>query len=109
MSAIVIPDELLAEARSYLDITWEDEGTDEKLRGQIRRGIAYIADKTGVEKSASAFMGTSGNDRAQALLFNYLLYDRSGALNDFVENYRSELIALRLKKEVERYAAKPEA
>jgi len=109
MSAIEIPDELLAEARSYLDITWEDEGTDAKLRGQLRRGIAYIADKTGVEKSASAFQGDSGDDRAQALLFNYLLYDRSGAIHDFEENYRSDLIGLRLKKEVERYASDAES
>ena len=42
MSAITVSDELLTEAKNYLDITWTDEESDKKLRGQIRRGIAYI-------------------------------------------------------------------
>lgn len=106
MSAIMITDELLSEAKDYLDITWDDEATDRKLRGQIRRGIAYLADKTGVEKSASAFQSETGNDRVQGLLFCYLLYDRAGALDEFEKNYMKEINALRRKKEVEAYAAK---
>lgn len=106
MSAIEITDELLKEAKEYLDITWDDEATDRKLKGQIRRGIAYLADKTGVEKSASAFSSETGDDRVQGLLFNYLLYDRAGALDEFEKNYAREINSLRRKKEVEIYAAK---
>ena len=51
MSAIVISEELLAEAKNFLDITWEDEDSDKKLEGQLRRGIDYISAKTGVDPS----------------------------------------------------------
>ena len=108
MSAILITDGLLKEAKEYLDITWDDDATDGKLRGQIRRGIAYLSDKTGVEKSASAFSSETGDDRAQGLLFNYLLYDRAGAFDEFEKNYASEINSLRRRKEAENYAAKAE-
>lgn len=93
MSAIEVSEELLAEAKNFLDITWADSDADAKLKGQIRRGIAYITAKTGVK--ASAFAGDSVDDRAQELLFNYLLYNRAGALDQFVQNYAYELNSLR--------------
>lgn len=93
MSAIEVSEELLAESKNFLDITWADSDTDTKLKGQIRRGIAYITAKTGVK--ASAFAGESVDDRAQELLFNYLLYSRAGALDQFVQNYAYELNSLR--------------
>lgn len=98
MGAIVVSDELLAEAKNYLDITWEDEDADEKLRGQLRRGIAFISAKTGV--LPSAFAGDSVDDRAQELLFNYVLYDRAGAVDQFKRNYRSDIVGLRIRWEV---------
>lgn len=103
MSAITVSEELLSEAKNYLDITWTDEESDKKLKGQIRRGIAYITAKTGV--NASAFCGDAVDDRAQALLFNYLLYDRAGSLDQFAKNYQSEIVGLRIRWEVENYEA----
>lgn len=98
MSAIVISEELLAEAKNFLDITWEDEDSDKKLEGQLRRGIDYISAKTGVDPSV--FAGDNTNYRAQELLFNYLLYDRAGAVDQFKKNYRSDIVGLRIKWEV---------
>lgn len=98
MSAIVVSEELLAEAKNFLDISWNDSATDQKLTGEIRRGIAYITEKTGVE--ASVFSGESVNDRAQTLLFNYLLYSRAGALDQFSQNYAFELNSLRRRTRV---------
>lgn len=98
MGAIVVSDELLAEAKNYLDITWEDAAADSKLRGQLRRGIAFISAKTGVQ--ASAFAGDSVDDRAQELLFNYVLYDRAGAVDQFKKNYRPDIVGLRIRWEV---------
>lgn len=92
MSAIQISEELLAEAKHYLDITWEDELADAKLRGQLRRGIDYITAKTGV--AASAFAGEEMDGRAQELLFNYVLYDRAGAVDQFKRNYRPDIVGL---------------
>lgn len=98
MSAIVISEELLAEAKNFLDITWEDEDSDAKLKGQLRRGISYISAKTGVD--TSAYAGENTNYRAQELLFNYLLYDRAGAIDQFKKNYKSDIVGLRIKWEV---------
>lgn len=96
----VYESELLDEAKNYLDITWSDYDADQKLLGQLRRGIAYISAKTGVK--ASAFAGESVDYRAQELLFNYVLYDRAGAVDQFKKNYRSDIVGLRLKWEVAR-------
>lgn len=98
MAAIVISDELLTEAKNYLDITWEDEAEDNKLKGQLRRGIDFICAKTGV--SPSAFAGDAVDGRAQELLFNYILYDRAGAVDQFKRNYRPDIIGLRIRWEV---------
>lgn len=99
MSAIEVTPALLLEARDYLDITWEDEATDRKLTGQIRRGMAYLADKTGVECTAPVFLS---DERAQMLLLNWLLYDRAGALDQFTQNYRSEILGLKIANDVKR-------
>ena len=98
MSAITISDELLAEAKNWLDITWDDADADQKLTGQLARGIAYLSAKTGVEPSA--FSGEGVDHRAQELLFNYVLYDRAGAANQFKTAYRSDLVGLRIRWEV---------
>lgn len=101
MGAITVPEELLAEAKNFLDITWTDEATDKKITGQIQRGIAYIVGKTGVE--ASVFSGDAIDYRAQELLFNYLLYDRAGAVDQFKKNYQSDIVGLRMRQEAEEH------
>lgn len=101
-----VSDDLIQEVKNYLDITWEDEEETKKLAGQIRRGIAYITEKTGVE--ASVFEGEEADGRAQELLFAYLLYDRSGALDQFKRNYKNDIMGLRIREEVKRHAASAE-
>ncbi len=100
MSAIAISEELLTAAKNYLDITWDDTDTDAKLRGQLQRGMAYISAKTGVDSNSSAFAGDNADLRAQELLFNYLLYDRAGAANEFKKNYASDILGLKMRWEV---------
>ena len=99
MSAINVPTTLLSEVKNYLGITWTDSDMDAQLTGMIRRGIAYISSKTGVE--VTAYTGEDVNLRAQELLFNYVLYDRAGSVNDFKVNYRADLIGLRMNWEVD--------
>ena len=88
MSVIEVSDDLLKEAKNFLDQTWDDEASDEK----------HITAKTGVE--ASVFSSDSGDGRAQNLLFNYLLYDRAGAVDTFVRNYTFEINSLRRRSQV---------
>lgn len=92
---MTISDELLAVAKNYLDITWDDVDVDLKLAGQLSRGMDYITSKTGVQASAFEEEG-----REQELLFNYVLYDRAGALNEFKKNYQSDIVGLRIRWEV---------
>lgn len=87
--------QLLKEVKNDLDITWEDSGIDEKLTGSIERGVAYLIDRTGAQSGDFDI-----NSRAKALLFDYVRYDRSAALNEFYENYAQELNSLMIINEV---------
>lgn len=99
MSVINVPTTLLSEVKNYLGITWNDSDMDTQLTGMIRRGIAYISSKTGVE--VTAYTGEDVNYRAQELLFNYVLYDRAGSVNEFKTNYQRDIIGLRINWEVD--------
>ena len=90
---------LLAEVKNYLDITWTDTDADAKLAGQISRGIAYICAKTGLQPAD--FEGQNADERGKELLFNYVLYDRAGAVNEFKKNYMDDIVGLRIRWEVQ--------
>lgn len=90
---------LLAAVRIELDISWEDENLDSKLTRFLKSGKIYIDNKTGAEQDYTV------EEEAQSLLFNYVRYCRSGALEMFWPNYRHELMALRLESGVTAYEA----
>lgn len=91
--------DLLVEVKAYLDITWElDELETKKLSGMMERGKAAISGKIGQ-------CDFEGDTQEKTLLFNYVMYERAGALDEFWENYRGEIISLRLRKKVEKYEA----
>lgn len=90
---------LLEEVKNYLDITWETTPQeDEKLLSMIERGKAALSGKLGT-------CDFEGETQEKTLLFNYVMYERSSALNEFWDNYRGEIISLRLRKRVEKYEA----
>ena len=81
-------EELLADVKNSLDITWEDEATDRKLVGFMRAGINYLEAKAGEELSF-----TQGTD-AWALLLEFVRYARDGAMDVFENNYRHLILAM---------------
>ncbi|MGN0484897.1 MAG: hypothetical protein ACI4HI_15245 [Lachnospiraceae bacterium] len=89
--------ELIEEVKNYLDITWQTTPQeDEKLNGMIERGKAAIVGKIGecdFEKDT----------QEKTLLLNHVMYERSGALDEFWKNYRGEVISLRIRKRVEKH------
>ena len=89
-----LPDGLLTDARNYLDITWDDEDTDKKLTGILRRGMSYLDGKAGAE------LDYLEEGQPRALLFDYARYARAGALDEFEGNYLHDLLALHLKYRV---------
>lgn len=90
---------LLTDVKNYLDITWEDEQTNSKLTGIIKRGINYI------DSAAGAVQDYSKEEKAKELLLDYCRYVRSNALSEFQNNYLSELLTLQIKQEVATYEA----
>ena len=88
---------LLEDVRNYLEITWDDPKGDEKLQGIIKRGMASLAGKIGV----CDFLGDT---QERTLLFQLVMYEYSGELQQFWENYKSEVIGLQIAKKVEEYA-----
>lgn len=89
-----ISQKLFSAVLNYLDITWDDAGTMQKIQGITTRGIAYLNQYAGAELN---FMD-EGN--ARALLLDYCRYARSNALEMFEKNYLSELMALRIETQV---------
>lgn len=86
---------LLEEVKLYLNISWNDEGTDKNLTGIIKRGKARIQQIAGV--SSLNFMA---EDLPKHLLLDYCRYANSHALEMFEENFRGQLISLNLMSKV---------
>ena len=91
------PELLLAEAKTYLDMTWEDEAADNKLFGILLRGMSYLDHAAGIP------LDYGDGTAARALLFDYARYVRAGALQDFGKDFASELLGLHLSGEVAQY------
>lgn len=90
--------ELLSDVRNYLDITYEDEETDKKLTGIIARGMDYLDSTAGSEQDYTK------ESLSRALLMDYCRYARNNVLELFEENFRSELISLRIGAQTDDYA-----
>lgn len=83
--------ELFDEIKNFLDITWEmTTGETKKLSGIIERGEAYIQGKIGECDFES-------ETQEKELLMNYCMYARSGQTDEFVRNYKQEIIALQMR------------
>lgn len=85
---------LLADIRNYLHITWLDENTDSNLTGMINRGMARLQTIAGVPLDFNI------EDDARALLFDYVRYANSQALEMWEKNFASELMSLHINSQV---------
>lgn len=94
-----LPEGLLIDIKNYLDITWEDETTDKKITGIIKRGMKYI------DGVAGGTMDYTIEDKPKELLLDYCRYVRSNALEQFQNNYLHELLSLQMREEVAAYEA----
>lgn len=95
-----IPKELLEDIRADNNITWSDDATDRNLRNQICSGMAYLDDKLGEQGDYLS------DGLPRTLLFEYVRYARSGALDVFETNYLSMILAMQTGRQVQRYAEK---
>ena len=86
VSRTALPEGLLADVKNYLNITWDDAATDQKISGLIASGMVYLSGKLGGEIDYTA----DGNPRT--LLMEYVRYARDSALDVFENNYLSLLL-----------------
>ena len=96
-------DELLAAAKNYLDITWEDQEGDKKLSGILERGKTYL------NRIAGEDLDFSEGTRGRELLLDYTRYVRAGCLQDFAGDFSMELNTQNVECEVRRYAGQSQA
>lgn len=74
---------LIEELKGFLKITWDSE--DDLLIASLSRGFDYIKGRTGTNPDFTSGLG-------KVLLFNFVLYERANSLDEFAENYRSDLL-----------------
>lgn len=90
-----VPAQLLADVKNYLNITWDDEATDDKIRGLIASASVYLDSKGGesLDYEADGFPRT--------LLMEYVRYARDSALDVFENNYLALLLAMQSERMVQ--------
>lgn len=88
---------LLADVKNHVDITWEDDDTDRKIRELISQGMVYINGKYGTTADYTA----PGLPRT--LLMEYVRYARDSALDVFENNYMSMILAMQHERQVAAY------
>lgn len=101
MDRETVPLQLLEDVKNYLNITWDDEATDRKVRGLIAAGAAYLDLKRGAPADYEA------DGLPRSLLMDYVRYGRDEALDVFEANFRALLLSMRHEREVKEYAASP--
>lgn len=82
---------MLQDIKDYLHISWEDEKTDKNLTGMIKRGMARLTNIAGVST-----LDFTVEDLPRQLLFDYVRYANSQALEVFETNFQGELLTLHL-------------
>lgn len=90
--------ELLAGAKLWCNITWSDEATDAKVSALIASGEAYIDGKLGTPADYTA------SGEPLTLLYEYVRYGLSDALDVFEGNYLNRLLAMQHERKVAAYA-----
>ena len=84
--------ELFESVKNYLDITWDmNTGEIERLSGIIKWGKTFLKGKIG----ACDF---TQETQEKELLLNYCMYARAGQIDEFMKNYRQEIISLQMNR-----------
>ncbi len=93
----------LNEIKNYLDRTWDDEASDNKLRSIALRAQAAVLGLIGAENvqfvdlSGMTPEGTSEGSEEEQLFLDACRYIASDAFEDFRTNFADNIISLRIK------------
>ena len=91
---------LMDDVRSYLNITWRDPDTDNRVGIWISQGIAYLDGKRG------CMVDYTKPSTSRTLLLEFCRYMRDSALDVFENNYRSMILSMQNEEAVARYVEK---
>lgn len=103
MKRTEIPAELLADVKNYLNITWDDQATDDNVCGLIASATAYLDSKGGAELDYTI------DGLARTLMMEYVRYARDAALDVFENNYTAMILAMQNERRVDQYVASTES
>lgn len=92
-----VPEQLLFDVENHLNITWDDEATNDKVRGLISSATAYLDGKGGAELDYEA------DGLPRTLMMEYVRYARDEALDVFENNYTAMILDMRNERMVRAY------
>ena len=84
--------QLLSDIKNYLNITWDDAATDDKLRNMTASGMSYLDGKGG------GTLDYESDGTPRTLLFEYVRYMRSNALDVFENNYTALILNMQAER-----------
>lgn len=87
-----VPAQLLSDIKNYLNITWDDAATDDKLRNMTASGMSYLDGKGG------GTLDYESDGTPRTLLFEYVRYMRSNALDVFENNYTALILNMQAER-----------
>ena len=96
-------EQLLADVKDYLQISWTDEATNRRLSDMIQSSAAYLDGVTAATNDYTA----PGNMRT--LLFERVRYQYNGALDAWLNNYLSLVVSAQLDSQSAALQAAEEA
>lgn len=98
-----ILEQLLADVKDYLQISWTDKATDRRLSDMIQSSAAYLDGVTAATNDYTA----PGNMRT--LLLERVRYQYNGALDVWLNNYLSLVVSAQLDSQSAALQAAEEA
>lgn len=91
---------LLAQVRRKLNITWDDADTNARVEDIVQSAIPAMIHKLGIADPNFDFSVPSMENN---LFLAYCFYDWNHCLNEFDENYANNIAQTRAKHEVAYY------
>lgn len=95
----------LNDVKNYLNITWSDEATDDKVKGTVVRaqstvgGLIGIPGKKFVDLSENAESDPEGTE-AEQLFLDACRYIQNDSFEDFRKNFADTITSLRVQNSV---------
>lgn len=89
--------ELLADVKNHLNITWDDDATDNKIRGLIASATVYLDGKGGTALDYDA------DGIPRMLMMEFVRYARDEALDVFENNYMALILTMQNERAVTAY------